>query len=166
MPEYFHKKGVLAAAREGDDTNPERKSSGAQFYIVQGKVYSPEQLEATVKSINERRKMALYGRLKNQYKDEFTRLQEVNDTEGIVALSEKLTRECDSLFVNAEFVLTEEQKKVYTTVGGTPHLDGQYTVFGEVIEGLEIVDKIAAVKTSEWDRPVEDVMIKRVRVAK
>ena len=166
VPEYFHKKGVLAAAREGDDTNPERKSSGAQFYIVQGKVYSPEQLEATVKSINERRKMALYGRLKNQYKDEFTRLQEVNDTEGIVALSEKLTRECDSLFVNAEFVLTEEQKKVYTTVGGTPHLDGQYTVFGEVIEGLEIVDKIAAVKTSEWDRPVEDVMIKRVRVAK
>ena len=104
VPEYFHKKGVLAAAREGDDTNPERKSSGAQFYIVQGKVYSPEQLEATV--------------------------------------------------------------KVYTTVGGTPHLDGQYTVFGEVIEGLEIVDKIAAVKTSEWDRPVEDVMIKRVRVAK
>ena len=166
VPEYFHKKGVLAAAREGDDTNPERKSSGAQFYIVQGKVYSPEQLEATVKSINERRKMALYGRLKNQYKDEFTRLQEVNGTEGIVALSEKLTRECDSLFVNAEFVLTEEQKKVYTTVGGTPHLDGQYTVFGEVIEGLEIVDKIAAVKTSEWDRPVEDVMIKRVRVAK
>ena len=166
VPEYFHKKGVLAAAREGDDTNPERKSSGAQFYIVQGKVYSPEQLEATVKSINERRKMALYGRLKNQYKDEFTRLQEVNDTEGIVALSEKLTRECDSLFVNAEFVLTEEQKKVYTTVGGTPHLDGQYTVFGEVIEGLEIVDKIAAVKTSEWDRPVEDVMIKRGRVAK
>ena len=166
VPEYFHKKGVLAAAREGDDTNPERKSSGAQFYIVQGKVYSPEQLEATVKSINERRKMALYGRLKNQYKDEFTRLQEVNDTEGIVASKEKLTRECDSLFVNAEFVLTEEQKKVYTTVGGTPHLDGQYTVFGEVIEGLEIVDKIAAVKTSEWDRPVEDVMIKRVRVAK
>lgn len=57
-------------------------------------------------------------------------------------------------------------EKGLTTVGGTPHLDGQYTVFGEVIEGLEIVDKIAAVKTSEWDRPVEDVMIKRVRVAK
>ena len=123
VPEYFHKKGVLAAAREGDDTNPERKSSGAQFYIVQGNVYSPEQLEATVKSINERRKMALYGRLKNQYKDEFARLQEANDSEALNELSEKLTRVCDSLFVNEEFVLTEAQKQAYTTVGGTPHLD-------------------------------------------
>lgn len=163
VPEYFHKKGVLAAAREGDDTNPERKSSGAQFYIVQGKVYSPEQLEATVKSINERRKMALYGRLKNQYKDEFTRLQEANDLEALDELSEKLTRECDSLFVNEEFVLTEAQKQAYTTVGGTPHLDGQYTVFGEVIEGLDVLDKIAAVKTNSFDRPVKDVVIEKIR---
>ncbi len=163
VPEYFHKKGVIAAAREGDDTNPERKSSGAQFYIVQGKVYSPEQLEATVKSINERRKMALYGRLKNQYKDEFTRLQEANDPEALDELSEKLTRECDSLFVNEEFVLTEAQKQAYTTVGGTPHLDGQYTVYGEVIEGLDVLDKIAAVKTNSFDRPVKDVVIEKIR---
>ena len=158
VPEYFHKKGVLAAAREGDDTNPERKSSGAQFYIVQGKVYSPEQLGATVKSINERRKMALYGRLKNQYKDEFTRLQEANDLEALDG-----TRECDSLFVNEEFVLTEAQKQAYTTVGGTPHLDGQYTVYGEVIEGLDVLDKIAAVKTNSFDRPEKDVVIEKIR---
>ena len=163
VPEYFHKKGVLAAAREGDDTNPERKSSGAQFYIVQGKVYSPEQLGATVKSINERRKMALYGRLKNQYKDEFTRLQEANDLEALDELSEKLTRECDSLFVNEEFVLTEAQKQAYTTVGGTPHLDGQYTVYGEVIEGLDVLDKIAAVKTNSFDSAEKDVVIEKIR---
>ena len=163
VPEYFHKKGVLAAAREGDDTNPERKSSGAQFYIVQGNVYSPEQLENTVKSINERRKMALYGRLKNQYKNEFARLQEANDSEALDELSEKLTRECDSLFVNEELVLTEAQKQAYTTVGGTPHLDGQYTVYGEVVEGLDVLDKIAAVKTNSFDRPVEDVVIEKIR---
>ena len=163
VPEYFHKKGVIAAAREGDDVNPERKSSGAQFYIVQGQVYSPEQLEATVKSINERRKMTLYGKLKKQYKDEFTQLQEANDTEALGKLSEKLTRECDSLFVTEELVLTEAQKQAYTTVGGTPHLDGQYTVYGEVIEGLEVLDKIAAVKTNSFYRPVKDVVIEKIR---
>ena len=164
VPEYFHKKGVLAAAREGDDTNPERKSSGAQFYIVQGKVYSPEQLEATVKSINERRKMALYGRLKNQYKDEFTRLQEANDLEALDELSEKLTRECDSLFVNEEFVLTEAQKQAYTTVGGTPHLDGQYAAFGKVVAGMEVVDKIASVRTDWNDKPTTPVKMKTVEL--
>lgn len=163
VPEYFHKKGVIAAAREGDDVNPERKSSGAQFYIVQGQVYTPEHLELTVKSINEKRKVALYERLKDQYKDEFTRLQEANDLGALDELSEKLTRECDSLFVNEELVLTEQQKEAYTTVGGTPHLDGQYTVFGEMIEGLEVLDKIAAVKTNDFDRPVKDVVIEKIR---
>ena len=70
--------------------------------------------------------------------------------EALDELSEKLTRECDSLFVNEEFVLTEAQKQAYTTVGGTPHLDGQYTVYGEVIEGLDVLDKIAAVKTNSF----------------
>lgn len=163
VPEYFHKKGVIAAARESDDVNPERKSSGAQFYIVQGQVYSPEQLNATVKNVNERRKMALYEKLKHQYQDEFTRLQDANNTDALDKLSEKLTRECDSLFVNEKLVLTEEQKKAYTTVGGTPHLDGQYTVFGEVIEGLDVLDKIAAVKTNSFNRPLKDVVIEKIR---
>ena len=163
LPKYFHKKGALAAAREGDQVNPERASSGAQFYIVQGRVYEPEELATMVQSINGRRKLALYNSLKMQYVDEFNRLQEANDTAGITALSEKLTQTCDSLFVNEELVLTEEQEKAYTTVGGTPHLDGQYTVFGEVIEGLDVLDKIAAVNTGRADRPVKDVVIYSVR---
>jgi len=92
----------------------------------------------------------------------FRPLAEANDTQALNDLSEKLTRECDSLFVNEELVLTELQKEAYTTVGGTPHLDGQYTVFGEVIEGLDVLDKIAAVKTNDFDRPVKDVVIKRI----
>ena len=68
------------------------------------------------------------------------------------------------MFVKEELVLSEEQKKAYTTVGGTPHLDGQYTVYGEVIEGLNVLDKIAAVKTNERDRPLEDVVINSVVV--
>ena len=90
-------------------------------------------------------------------------MQEANDFEALDELSEKLTRECDSLFVNEEFVLTEAQKQAYTTVGGTPHLDGQYTVYGEVIEGLDVLDKIAAVKTNSFDRPEKDVVIEKIR---
>ena len=145
--------------------DPTSKNAGPDVLLGEGDVdYRIDaELENTVKSINERRKMALYGRLKNQYKNEFARLQEANDSEALDELSEKLTRECDSLFVNEELVLTEAQKQAYTTVGGTPHLDGQYTVYGEVIEGLDVLDKIAAVKTNSFDRPVEDVVIEKVR---
>lgn len=165
LPQYFHKKGVIAAAREGDDTNPERKSSGSQFYIAQGNVYQPGALTSAVQNINERRKLALYERLKRQHEAEFSRLQEEDDREGLSALSERLTSDCDSLFKKEELVLTDQQKEAYTTIGGIPHLDGQYTVFGEVIEGLDVLDKIAAVKTDANNRPENDVVIKSVRLS-
>jgi len=107
VPALYHKKGVLAAAREGDNVNPTKASSGSQFYIVQGNVVPMEQLNAM-----EKRGGKIY---------------------------------------------TEEQKKMYSTIGGTPHLDGSYTVFGEVISGLEVIDKIASVKTDQNNRPLEDI---------
>lgn len=107
FPQYYHKKGVLSAARQGDNVNPKKASSGSQFYIVQGKPVSE-------------------GELKQ--------------------LERKL-----------KVTFTDEQKEVYSEVGGTPFLDNNYTVFGEVIEGLEVIDKIAAVATQRGDRPVEDV---------
>lgn len=106
-PEYIHKKGALAAARQGDNVNPKKMSSGSQFYIVQGKRYTDSELSAL-----EARK-------------------------------------------NCEW--TPEQKEIYRNTGGTPFLDFDYTVFGEVIDGLEVVDKIAAVQTGQRDKPLKDV---------
>lgn len=115
-----HRRGVIAMAREGDDVNPERRSSGSQFYIVWGKTFSTNDLK---------------------------RVQERLDT---------LTRH--QLVMSAEMILT------YRRIGGTPHLDGQYTVFGEVTEGLDVVERIQRVFTDDYDRPVDDVRILRAFV--
>lgn len=116
IPEYFHKKGALAAARTGDQTNPQRRSSGSQFYIVQGKTYTDMQMDGMEKQM-------------------FTKF-------------------------------SKEQRDAYATTGGVPHLDAQYTVFGEVTEGLDVIDKIAAVEKGTNDRPVEDVKIIKMTVIK
>ncbi|HNI43662.1 MAG: peptidylprolyl isomerase [Chitinophagales bacterium] len=105
-PNLFHKKGALSAARTGDQMNPQRRSSGSQFYVVQGKTYTDEELK----------QMEARG-----------------------------------------FVFSDAQKTAYKTIGGTPFLDAQYTVFGEVVEGLDVLDKIAATETKPGDRPAKDV---------
>ncbi len=112
----FHKKGALAAARQGDQVNPEKRSSGSQFYIIQGRVFSNQELDQFEQRMGEK--------------------------------------------------FTEEQREAYTTIGGVPHLDNEYTVFGEVLEGLDIIDKIAEVETNPQDRPVEDIRLKSVEVIK
>jgi len=104
----IHKKGALAAARKGDQVNPEKASNGSQFYLVQGRVLSPEEINILAQR-------------------------------GVASF-------------------TEEAKEIYTTLGGTPHLDGSYTVFGEVVEGLEVLDLIAAQPCDPYDRPLEDVI--------
>ncbi len=110
-PDLFHKKGAVAAARKPDRVNPQKASSGSQFYIVQGKKLSDEQLN-------------LMGKKGNHIR------------------------------------FTEKQREIYSETGGTPHLDYNYTVFGEVVEGLEVIDRIASVKTDPYDRPLEDIHLK------
>ena len=163
VPGFFHRKGVLAAAREGDNVNPERKSSGSHFYIVQGQAFTPEELDQTVQGINQRRHRALFERLMQQKEEEIRRLEAAKDFEALVNVNKDLSEDTRALFDQEELVLTDEQKEAYTTVGGIPHLDGAYTVFGEVVEGMDVVDKITARKTDSYNRPLQDVRIIKIR---
>lgn len=165
FPKYFHKKGALSAARQGDQVNPEKASSGCQFYIVTGNVYNDSTLLSMEKRINENRLNEVFNKLAQKHMKEIYKLRKANDEDGLYDLQEKLFQEADSITSNEpEFRFTPEQVKAYTTIGGTPHLDNQYTVFGEVEEGLDIVDKIQQVKTDRNDRPEEDVKIIKVEV--
>ena len=122
LPLLFHRRGVVAMAREGDDVNPEMRSSACQFYIVWGRILDDKKLN----QIQERLDSTTQGRVK----------------------------------------LTPEMMATYKTVGGTPHLDGQYTVFGEVTEGLDIIDRIQQMPTDKYARPLEDIRILKAIVTK
>lgn len=127
-PKLFHKKGALAAARMGDNVNPEKKSSGSQFYIVQGRKISLQQLTQMESRINQ--KVKNYQHMENN------------------------------------FQFSDTAKKIYQEIGGTPFLDNGYTVFGEVTQGIEIIDKICSVKTASGDRPISAVTILSARIIK
>lgn len=164
-PQYFHKKGVLSAARQGDDTNPKKASSGCQFYIVTGKVYNDSTLLGMEQQKNQNKLTTVFNALAQKHMKEIYKMRKANDEEGLYALQDTLLAQAEvEAAKQPDFHFTPEQIKAYTTVGGTPHLDGEYTVFGEVVEGLDIVDKIQQVKTDRSDRPEEDVKITKVSV--
>lgn len=163
-PHYFHKKGALAAARMGDDVNPDKKSSGCQFYIVTGTVFSPEELNEMEANLNRRIVKEKFDSLARPYMKEIYKLRKSNDIDSLSVLQEKLVAEAEAEAAKNPFKFTTEQKQAYTTVGGTPHLDGSYTVFGEVTEGLDVVEKIQKVKTNRADRPTEDIIIKKATI--
>lgn len=162
-PRYFHKKGALSAARQGDEVNPKKESSGCQFYIVTGKVYSDSALLNMEQQMNQMRLNNAFNALAQKHMKEIYKMRKDGNQEGLMNLQDSLIAQAEAqVGKEPEFKFTPEQIKAYTTVGGTPHLDGQYTVFGEVLEGMEVVDKIQKVKTDRSDRPEEDVVIKKV----
>ncbi|HJD74441.1 peptidylprolyl isomerase [Bacteroides reticulotermitis] len=164
-PKYFHKKGALSAARQGDNVNPKKESSGCQFYIVTGKVYNDSTLLSMENQKNENRINDIFNALAQKHMKEIYKMRKENDEKGLSDLQDKLIIQAEKEGANLpEFHFTPEQIKAYSTLGGTPHLDGEYTVFGEVVEGLDIVDKIQQVKTDRGDRPEADVKIKKVTV--
>lgn len=164
-PQYFHKKGALSAARQGDEVNPNKESSGCQFYIVTGKVYSDSTLLGMEQQMNRMRLNNAFNALAQKRMKEIYKLRKAGDQEGLMNLQDTLIAQAEAQVAGEpEFRFTPEQVKAYTTVGGTPHLDGSYTVFGEVLEGMDVVDSIQRVKTDRSDRPEEDVVIKKVTV--
>jgi cyclophilin family peptidyl-prolyl cis-trans isomerase len=160
--EYYHKKGAVAAAREGNNSNPDMRSSGTQFCIVQGTKFSDSELKATEDKINSNIKQTLFSKLMKEIADS-ARLSGVPLKEdeiqelASIKLFDYLTTIGDRKFSGAQI-------NDYKTIGGVPRLDGTYTVFGEVVEGLDVVDKIAAVKTDQSDKPVNDVKILKMKL--
>ena len=165
VPKYFHKKGALAAARMGDDVNPERESSGCQFYIVTGRKFSESQLLNMEGQKNNARIDEIFNELARKHMKEIYKMRKANDEAGLMALQDTLEAQATAQYKKEEkFKFTPEQIAAYTTVGGAPHLDGAYTVFGQVVDGMEAVDKIEGTKTGRADRPVENVRILKATV--
>ncbi|WP_339694126.1 peptidylprolyl isomerase [uncultured Roseivirga sp.] len=171
LPEkYIHVKGALAAARMGDNVNPQKQSSGSQFYIVDGEVYDQEGLQTRADRreylklngfFDRMRKMDKYIELNEKYNYHVNKYQEDTTYDFQQAQRELVFGSKD--LIEKEFGpqvdpgFTAQQVEAYTTIGGAPHLDGEYTVFGQVVEGLDVIDKIAAVETNRRDKPTEDI---------
>jgi cyclophilin family peptidyl-prolyl cis-trans isomerase len=161
---FFHKKGALAAARTGDNINPERKSSASQFYIVQGRVYN----EPTLQRFEEKQKIQMIqaevNKISRIRQKEIQRLQKEEKMDSVEIIKNEIIKRAENQVDVSKYSFSSEQRKIYSTLGGTPQLDGAYTVFGEVVEGLNIIDSIANVKTAPGDRPIEDVKFQIVEI--
>lgn len=157
-PALFHKRGALSAARLADQVNPERESSGSQFYIVWGKKYNDSELRQMEKQMEMQQQQAIFDRLVAEHRAEIMNLRRNRDQAGLQELQNDLVAqtEAESKALGKPS-LTPEQKDAYKNIGGTPFLDNQYTVFGEVEEGLDVVEQIQNTETARGDRPKTDV---------
>ena len=157
-PKLFHKRGALSAARLGDDMNPERESSGSQFYIVWGQKYNAGQLKQMERQMQMQQEQTVFDRLVAEHRAEILQMRKNRDRAGLQELQDRLNAETHAICQEMEKpCLTPEQTEAYTTIGGTPHLDGQYTVFGEVLTGLDVVERIQSCETMRGDRPKQDI---------
>ena len=159
----YHKKGALAAARQGDQVNPERRSSGSQFYIVQGKPMTDEELTQMEMYMSNGKRQELGYYFFNlpentELKEKILYFQNAKIVDSLNFYGAQIDAMInDSLKGGGGFKFSEGATQTYKNVGGTPQLDGQYTVFGEVVEGLELIDSIAKKQTDQSDRPLEDI---------
>lgn len=164
--DLIHKKGTLCAAREGEDINPTQASSASQFYLVQGKKRSLEDLKKYEDRINKTyytncAREFMRSEKGKQMKQTYNLLKTESKPDSAALVNSEIEKAIQTEYSKKpEYKFDAHQVEVYTTVGGTPHLDGTYTVFGEVIEGLELIDQLAGVKTDTKDRPLKDLRMR------
>ncbi|WP_282036161.1 peptidylprolyl isomerase [Saccharicrinis aurantiacus] len=181
-PKHFHKKGALSAARQGDRVNPEKRSSGSQFYIVQGEIIEDDELVQIENRGKDQQRRKIFNELLEQYNDSLDALQRANKQAEVMQLQQKIMAEVNVIYEQqTPYEMPSEVKEAYKTIGGTPRLDDSYTVFGQLIEdktlfekvqslfgkkfGFEVLDAIAAQECDGRDRPIEDIQM-RVKVLK
>lgn len=165
LPNHYHKRGMIAAARQGNGINPERRSNGSQFYIVLGKVYSELELTTDMEALQKAFMKYMELGSQDNLKSEYVRLYNEQKYDSLTTLLLSKRDELEqSLSVNLTKKFTPEQIEAYTTVGGTPHLDMEYTVFGEVIQGIEVAEEISELPTQR-EKPVNPVYM-NVKVEK
>jgi cyclophilin family peptidyl-prolyl cis-trans isomerase len=166
-PKLFHKKGVLAAAREADLENPSQASSASQFYIVQGRIFTDSLLTVQANRIT---RLQLFNRIINRAENKAILTNYKQYVKNQLLDSVKYVTEFINKKVDAElpevtpYQFSKEQREIYTTIGGTPHLDNSYTIFGEVYEGLDVVDMIASQKVDKNARPLDDIRILKISI--
>lgn len=156
---HFHKKGALCAPRQPENINHFKMSDISQFYIVKGRVWTNEQLDIIEKNNN----IPIKNKLKKEYyvprKEELAQLKE-EDPRAFNELLREIKQKINFEYSLSDYIkFSDEQRTAYTTIGGLPDLDGEYTVFGEVVDGFDVIDKIAGLKTDKNDRPYTDVVI-------
>ena len=168
FPKHLHKRGSLAAARTGDEVNPEKKSDPYEFYIVTGDTMTQEDLVLMEKERFEELKQDIYKELQPTMNDSIKVLYKEGRKDEIMALRASTVEEANKIAQSRknEVTYTDEQRQYYMEVGGTPHLDLEYTVFGEVYYGMEIAQKISEVETNYNDRPLKKVTINNVELLK
>ncbi len=162
LPNHIHKRGALCAPRQPDEKNPAKQSDISQFYIVQGEIYT-EGLLDTLELVNNQpiKREATALIYTEEIKEELARLREEKKVDEFRKIANKVKSDIDmSMRTNDDYLeFTDIQREAYTTVGGYPNLDGDYTVFGECISGFDVIDKIAALPTDKNDRPLTDLKI-------
>ena len=163
-PKHFHKRGSLAAARQGDQVNPLKASSGSQFYIVTGKKVTEGEMKQMESYLENSALQTRFAQLAQSHMTEVREMQQKGDQAGLEKLQNQLIEEAKQYVAEHPVNITDEMKEAYKTVGGTPHLDNAYTVFGEVISGMDTIDKIEKVQTDGMDRPKDDIRIISMKI--
>jgi peptidyl-prolyl cis-trans isomerase B (cyclophilin B) len=161
VPGMIHSKGMIAAARMGNNVNPERRSSGSQFYIVLGQVYKKDELVTDMKLLSETYFKYIQLESNLALKQQYAELYQMQAFDSLNQIMLQQKPNLESFYsIKLEKEMTPGQVEAYTTVGGTPHLDNEYTVFGKVIKGIEVAEIISKEKTGKADKPVEPIYMK------